>query len=212
MVSLPLGSVRVAFNTTCILSVLCSVAEWPVRCLHFVLAAAAADTYLQHAVPGQRPPNVAPRHVFRLEEFDPIEEQKGTVGTLLRSIRSYNDLKSEIVLNGENNLLNLQLAGLNTTISELREQLWDPSDYANLQLTCSDDVFLEVLLSNIKGSVISFQTWTKRLETSKKSQLIKEINELRSDFLNNSETILERENNLAALVDNETTAPVVCSP
>jgi hypothetical protein len=173
-----------------------------------VVAAAAADTYLQHAVPGQQPPNVAPRHVFRLVEMDPIEEQKVTVGTLLRSIRSYNDLKSEIVLNSENNLLNLQLAGLNATISELRDQLWDPSDYANLQLTCSDDVFLEVLLSNIKGSVVSFQTWNKRLETCKKSQLIKEINELRSDFLNNSETILEKENNLAALIDKETTAKV----
>ncbi len=117
-------------------------------------------------------------------------------------------LNQDCFLKGETELLKLQLAAKNTEISELREQLWNPADYAKLQLNCDHDVFLEVLLSNIKGAVISFQTWSRKVDNARKSKLIKEIASLRGDFLLNADLIHEKEKALAELIEIETITKV----
>jgi hypothetical protein len=95
-----------------------------------IVAAAAADTYLHHATPGQPHPAGLQQLVFNQEEEDPIQAQKVTVGALLLAIHNFNDIKLRLLLEGETELLKLQLAAKNTEISELREQLWNPADYA----------------------------------------------------------------------------------
>jgi hypothetical protein len=114
----------------------------------------------------------------------------------------------QIETQGPDNLLDLQLAAKQAEISELRELLWDCDTYSSLSLTCDDDVFLEVLLSNIKGHVISFQTWTKRFENVKKGILMKEITMLRANFAANAELIFEKEKRLSEILDGETLAKV----
>ncbi len=54
-----------------------------------VVAAAAADTYLAHATPGQPDPRDGPQHVFNRAGDDPIEGQKVVVGQLLSAINNY---------------------------------------------------------------------------------------------------------------------------
>jgi hypothetical protein len=73
----------------------------------------------------------------------------------------------------------------------------------NLQLTTDGDVFLEVLLSNVKGNVISFQQWVKKTENTLKSRLVNRLNELKLDFNNNQDTIYETENELLMILDKE---------
>ncbi len=97
-------------------------------------------------------------HVFHQEQEDPILLQKVTVGNLLPSINQYNEVKMQIKTCGVNNLFYLRLAALSVEIEVLMKQLWDSTTYDNLLFNCKDDTFLKVLLSNIKGSVISFQT------------------------------------------------------
>jgi hypothetical protein len=48
------------------------------------------------------------------------------------------------------------------------------SGQTGLILVPSDNFFLENLLSCVKGSIISYQTWFKKMKTAKKSQLIKD--------------------------------------
>jgi hypothetical protein len=173
-----------------------------------IVAAAATDTYLHHATPGQLPRGAAQQHVFRQGHVDDTENQKVIVGSLFQKIKEFNDLKMQIETQGPDNLLDLQLAAKQTEINELREQLWDCDTYSSLSLTCDDDVFLEVLLGNIKGHVISFQTWTKRFENVKKAILMKEIMTLRTNFAANAELIFEKEKRLSEIMDGETLAKV----
>jgi exonuclease III len=83
-----------------------------------IVAAAAADTYLHHATPGQQPRGAAQQFVFRHGHVDDIENQKVIVGNLFQRIKEYNDLKMQIETQGQDNLLVLQLAAKNTEITE----------------------------------------------------------------------------------------------
>ena len=58
-------------------------------------------------------------------------------------------------------------------------------------------------MGNIRNSLISFQSWVKKLNTLKKSLLISRINSLRGDFLINSHQISELQADLNRLVDIE---------
>jgi hypothetical protein len=149
-----------------------------------VVAAAVADTYLAHArVDQQIYGRVLPQQlVFRGDEPNPLDAQKVIVGNLIRAIAQANDISLEIETNGNSALLDLQLAGKLTTIRELRESVWDDNAFSNLELTCEGDVFLEVLLSNVKGAVISFQSWVKKKDNLRKNLLIKKIQSLKNDF------------------------------
>ncbi len=71
-----------------------------------IVAAAAADSYLHHAMPGQPHPAGHQQHVFHKEEDDSVQAQKVTVRALLLAIRNFNDIKSRILLDGETELLN----------------------------------------------------------------------------------------------------------
>ncbi len=133
-----------------------------------IVAAAAADTYLNHAVPGQPSPLDGPQHVFHVDDGDPVQHQKVIVGNLLNYIKRYNDIQMDIAINGNDPLKTLELEAANASIRDYKDRMWNPATFNKLILNCRADTFLEVLLSNIKGSVISFQTWTKRLEVVKK--------------------------------------------
>jgi hypothetical protein len=73
-----------------------------------------------------------------------------------------------------------------------------------LKLTCENDFFFEALASNIKGSVISFQTWVKKMENIEKALIVSQLNILRKDYGNNSDSIAELENRLKHILDTET--------
>jgi hypothetical protein len=173
-----------------------------------VVAAAVSDTYLSHARAGQPLLGIVlpPQHVFRADDGDPLLNQKVIVATLMRTINEYNDLCMTFETQGPNRVLELQIAGKQTEIRELREQLWDDDILARLELTCDSDVFLEVLLSNVKGAVISFQVWVKKKDNIRKNNLIWKIQTLKNDFMSNSSEISAAEATLNELVNEETLA------
>jgi hypothetical protein len=143
-----------------------------------VVLAAFADTYLAHADPVQ--PAADGQHVFRATDVDLLTPQKVIVGRFTQLLREYNSLIERSFLEGQSQLLVLLIAEKETEINLQKELIWDPQVFQNLKLTCNADYFLEALLSNIKGAVISFQTWVKRFENRKKAVLITKLNKLRS--------------------------------
>ncbi len=171
-----------------------------------VVLAAFADTYLAHADPVQ--PAVDELHVFRAADVDLLTPQKVIVGRLTQLLREYNDLIERSFLEGQSQLLGLQIAEKETEINLQKELIWDPLTFQNLILTCNADYFLEALLSNIKGAVISFQTWVKRFENRKKTVLITKLNKLRRDLVSNVSEIGELEQELSKILDSELLAKV----
>jgi hypothetical protein len=71
----------------------------------------------------------------------------------------------------------------------------------NLKIVPDPDIFLEVLLSTVKGNVISFQQWIKKNENVKKTRLVNCINEIRADP--NFDEIFELESELLQICDQE---------
>ncbi len=110
--------------------------------------------------------------------------------------------------NGNNDRLDLDLAAKNTEIRIQRDSMWDIDVLTRLELVPSDEFFLESLLSCVKGSLIGYQTWFKRMETAKKSKLIKELNELKVNYEENANEILTLENTLNEIVHRNVQAKV----
>jgi exonuclease III len=174
-----------------------------------VVWAAVADCYLNHAVPDQQMPGDG-RLVHHAMRRDRIGEEKFKVGNLLRLITEYNTLHEMKVRNdnGNNDRLDLDLAAKNTEIRIQRDSMWDIDVLTRLELVPSDEYFLESLLSCVKGSLIGYQTWFKRMETAKKSKLIKDLNELKLNYEENANEILTLENTLNEIVHRNVQAKV----
>jgi hypothetical protein len=135
-----------------------------------VVLAAFADTYLAHADPIQ--PNLVNQFVFEGDPQRQLERQRLAVGTLIRLLKEFNDLTERKMSDKKNPHLDFLLAGKNTEITAQRELLWSIDRFCSLKLTCENDFFFEALASNIKGSVISFQTWVKKMESIEKSLIV----------------------------------------
>jgi hypothetical protein len=157
-----------------------------------IVLAAFADTYLAHAR-GPGPAELQPQLVFRLNERDPIEEQKLTVGTFIRQLKDLNNLIERSRTEPETNLLQLLIAGKETEIELTRALIWSVERYSNIELNCDPDHFFEALASNIKGSVVSFQAWIKKVDNIVKANLVGQLNKLKKDFVGNSSAIYEIE-------------------
>ncbi len=166
-----------------------------------VVLGAFADTYLAHADENQviQDDNVHHHHAHRQ-----IENQKGIVGRFLQLIRDFNDLLERIIKEPNINLFPLQLAGVERDIESQRDLIWSVDKFSQLRLTCDADFFLEALASNIKGSVISFQTFINRLKNLKKSRIVSKLNSLKSDYNANFDRISALEDELNVIINTET--------
>ena len=121
----------------------------------------------------------------------------------LLTLREINDIEYIICLHGTDPQQELLLAGKKQELRELKDQLPTPEQLDELTLTCEDDTFLEVLMGSIRSSLISFQSWARKLSTLKKNSLIVTINSLRDNFLINSGIISELQAELNELVEVE---------
>jgi hypothetical protein len=169
-----------------------------------VVLAAVADTYLSHAAAVQPPGALEAEHVFHLGALDPLASQKREVGNFIKLCKEYNALVERSTNDKNSNLLSLLIAEKDTEINLQREKIWDVERFSRLKLNCSDDFFFEALASNIKGHVISYQTWVKKVENIEKSTIITRLNKLKADYITNSEAISMLETQLNAIIDAET--------
>ena len=151
-----------------------------------VLHAAAADTYLSHA--------------SALNPGIDLDTGKREVGSFLLLLREINDLEYDIILNGETDAKNISKENKVTELAIKKHSLPNPEQLNIISLNCPDDIFLEVLMGNIRNSLISFQSWVKKLTTLKKSILVSRINILRGEFLINSHQISGLQADLNRLV------------
>ena len=119
----------------------------------------------------------------------------------MTTLREINDLEYEICMHGNDPPLEMQLAGKKQELLEQKAHLPTPEQLDELSLTCGDDIFLEVLMGAIRSSLISFQSWVRKLSTLKKNSLIVRINSLRDNFIVNSGNISELQAELNELIE-----------
>ena len=118
-------------------------------------------------------------------------------------LREINDLEYKIELNGSTPEKLLQIDNKKHNLEISKNNLPTPEQLDLLNLNCLDDIFLEVSMGNIRNSIISFQSWTKKVSNLKKSLLITRINALRDNFLVNSNKISALQEELNRLVELE---------
>jgi hypothetical protein len=151
------------------------------------VATTAAETYLQHAVPGQ--PGLD------------LEEGLLHVGRLVQLIRNANDIEFDLSFNEHCPLREIELAGLNTEISIEVENLPDPDLLNDITLKCAPDTFLEVLMGNIRNTIVSFQAWINKAKGAKVCALSRLLSQLKLNFQDNCDEIFRLEAELGALRD-----------
>ena len=154
--------------------------------VEYVISAATVDCYLNHAI-------VTPE----------LGQGRAEVGAYMTTLREINDLEYQICLHGTDPNLELQLAGKTQTLMEQKDLLPTPEQLDGLALSCRDDTFLEVLMGSIRSSIISFQSWVRKLATLKKTALIVRINSLRDNFIINSGTISDLQAELNEIIEAE---------
>ena len=132
-----------------------------------------------------------------------LAQGKLEVGICLDLLRQINEIELSISVDGETPLKIMDRERLIRELTLAKDILPTPEQLSTLILNCEDDIFFEILLSSIKGSLISFQSWLWKVSNSKKAALNSQINSLRDDFQINSARISELQAELNAMVDLE---------
>ena len=132
-----------------------------------------------------------------------LAQGKLEVGLCLDLLQQINKIKLSIAVEGETPLKLMDKERLIRELSLAKDTLPTPELLSTLNLNCEDDIFFEILLGSIRGSLISFQSWLWKVSNSKKASLNSQINSLRDDFLINSARISDLQAELNALTDLE---------
>jgi hypothetical protein len=78
-----------------------------------------------------------------------------------------NEIEFDIMFSGSSDEKLLELENSETELYELVDLLPDPVHLNEIVLTCSADIFLEVLMGNIRNALISFQAWIQKCKQAK---------------------------------------------
>jgi hypothetical protein len=154
-----------------------------------VVATAVVETYLQHAVRGQ-------------EGLDLAAGLQHTSATI-SLIKQANDLEFEIAFSGGDVMNNYSLANLNSEVNSLVDEYPEPDLLDDIQVTCAPDIFLEVLMGNIRNVLISFQVWIQKIKSAKVCALSKQLIELKKNFAENCDEIFRKEEELCRIKEVE---------
>jgi hypothetical protein len=162
--------------------------------LNDVISCAVTECYLHHADPVRAGPDVD------------IDTGLLATGEYRSKIRALNKLDLDIAACSNPQAtaaLILEREGKNRDLEEVRLTQPSPEELATIPLSCEDDVFMEVLLGNLKGAILSLQAWQRKVSNIKKGNIIAEINNLRNDFLIHSDRITELEEELNRIAEGE---------
>ncbi len=129
--------------------------------IDMVIYGSVLDTYRAHLCP-----------INHSDDAVTLAEQLGRFFRLLREI---NDLEKSEYDNGREPVICASREAKVAEIHELRNSMPDCDGLADMILSCKDDVFLEVLLGNIRNSIISFQSWLRKVKTSRRGKLVKKL-------------------------------------
>jgi exonuclease III len=154
-----------------------------------VVATSAAETYLLHA---------------RAEQAD-VDVAEGLlhIGRLIEKIIQCNELEFNMNFEPDPERYKQELDLCSSELDLLVNTLPDPERLNEIELTCTPDTFLEILMGNIRNSLISFQVWQQKVKTARANNIITSLNQLKINYFDNQETIFRLESDLLQLKEIE---------
>jgi hypothetical protein len=153
-----------------------------------VVAVATVETYLQHAA---------------LDPDLDVEEGLREVGNIISKIRDANEMEFSIHFEGHTVQKEFILEGLNSEIRMLVDDLLGPKMLNLINLNCTNDIFLEILMGNIRNSIVSLQTWYRKVEQCRTSLLTRRLNMLKCDYVSNQHEIFQLESALTEMREDD---------
>jgi hypothetical protein len=155
-----------------------------------VVNLATLDCYINH---------LAPSDALSDLQIDELKLIIGQAVTMQHEIASCR-LSDAMLGTDPVNIARIQelVQALNNTI-ELLPAL---EDLQEMELSCSNDVFLEILIMSVKNSSLSHQQNFFKIKNAKKNSLEKRIIDLKKDFYANAGEILRTERELNKIVDD----------
>jgi hypothetical protein len=127
-----------------------------------VLATAVAETYLVHAVRDQ-------------QDVD-VQEGLLHIGRLIEKISQCNELEFNANFESDPHIYLVELDNKMQELYRLVESLPEPHHFREIELMCTPDIFLEVLMGNIRNSLLSFQAWIQKVKMAKINNIITTLN------------------------------------
>ena len=95
------------------------------------------------------------------------------------------------------------MEALRSEIAEESEELPDAAFFNSLTLACTPSAFFEVMVMCIKNNGLLYQAHVKKKRKVRHNKLETELKELKANFRENVNNILERERELAAVIEKE---------
>ena len=109
---------------------------------------------------------VVDTHLNRASDQNPaidIAAGKGEVGAFLSLLHEINEIEYDTELNGPS-AERTQLKAEKTCDLEIKKNsMPTPEQLDRINHDCPDDTFLEVLMGNLRNSIVSFQSWCKKV-------------------------------------------------
>jgi hypothetical protein len=146
--------------------------------LQFHVQAGIIETYLHHSA-------VTP-------VFSENEKQRllRAIGNIMRNLQAINKLELNMATNGRNDRDEILLAGHRGEVRLLFDDMPELTFFENLDKTCSDDIFFEILANSIRNNTLSHQSTTFTVKNARKQLLTNLISDLKRQFNENSNEIL----------------------
>jgi len=156
-----------------------------------VVLAAVAETYLIHANGDQ----------FQGNEKAQMLENVGIIKHLIR--RAGPPLKYLVSEPSDENYIHNHMAAIQE--AKLLGEDFILADLENLILDTEADVFLEILLNNIKNDVISYQCFIAKEKKNTYNKLVNDLKLAKTNYVGQCEKITNLENKLGLFMEEELT-------
>ncbi len=162
-----------------------------------IVLTATIDAYASHIVLDL---------VFDDRQLDLIKTRTGEAISLLKDL---SDLKVRLAKEGFVEDYVARCTNIRNQIAETLDILPTPEFLNSLNLSCTRDVFLEILIMSIKNSCLAYQHNLFKIKNMQKSRLGKKIDNLKLDFNANAGEILRTERELDRIIELELREEVV---
>jgi hypothetical protein len=149
------------------------------------------ETYLHHSV-------ITP-------EFTVTDKERllRMIGNIMGTLEEIRNRELRLADTGQNDGEAIQIEGLRAEVRLLFEDMPELTFFENLSLSCSDDVFFEIIANAVRNNTMAHQSTIYAIKNARKLRLTNNIKDLKEHFNANSREILILERELSTMEENE---------
>lgn len=125
------------------------------------------------------------------------------IGLIAMKLRDINKKKFRVARGDGTGTENEDISRLRDEIDFIFRNIPDIDFFNDLEINCSPDVFFESLVMTVRDETLNEQARFFRIRNCRKTNLQREISNLKTDYENNRNLIFEKENELSLVIENE---------